>query len=262
MNGRREYCVAASWSGSRRMPPVVRTVDRSRHDSRAVAECVIAAQEQERLRIGRELHDQTAQALAVILLALRATRQADTEGARLASLDTLEVRVGTALAEVRDLAYQLRPPVLERRGLEGALASVVGHFTTPGGLQVSFHSAQSDGGFAPAVEIAVFRMVQEALANVVKHAEASHASVLLSVNRRDVVAVVEDDGHGFDVCRADPGSIGLSVMRERVESLGGTLTIESAPGDTIIRAAIPVTTVERVAIRPSTRGAPSESAHL
>ncbi len=206
-------------------------------------EQIIAAQEEERKRIARELHDQTGQALTSILVGLR-TLEGEADPARIQDLKAI---VTGTLDEVRDLALELRPSVLDDLGLVPALQHYVRVWAGRHDLVIDFHAMGLEGVRLPSpIETALYRIIQEALTNVVRHAQADQVSVLLEARGTMVVAIVEDDGRGFEVDRLMHGQLsehwlGLHGMRERAELLGGTLTIESSPGTgTTVFAEVPV----------------------
>jgi signal transduction histidine kinase len=203
-------------------------------------EQAIAAQEDERRRIARELHDQTGQALTSLLVWLRAL-EAEAGGPTGVSisparLQELKAIVADTLDGVRDLALELRPSVLDDLGLVPALQRYVRTCQDRHQLAIDFQTVGLAGvRLPPAVETALYRIAQEALTNVVQHASARGGSLLLAARAGVVVLVVEDDGRGFEVERlmhdpVDERWLGLAGMRERAELLGGRLTIESAPG--------------------------------
>ena len=212
-------------------------VDVSRRVARDSLRRVVAGQEVERRRLARELHDETGQALTSILLGLRALEDANTG----IDVDELRELVVATLQDVRRLAVQLRPKALDDFGLVAALERLAQTFSESSGIRVELVARVGDDRLPTEVETTVYRIVQEALTNVVKHAEASAVSILLV--RRDgiVTAVVEDDGSGFDPEAARADSLGLEGMRERVALHDGRLTLESAPGaGTTLRVEVPL----------------------
>ncbi|HET7571921.1 MAG TPA: GAF domain-containing protein [Gaiellaceae bacterium] len=203
---------------------------------------VVAAQELERRRLARELHDETGQALTSILLGLHRVEEAS-DGEQLRdALDGVRELVRATLHDVRRLAVELRPKALDDFGLVAALERLAESFAEQTGISIEFVPALPGGRLAPEIETALYRIVQEALTNIVKHAHAERVSVVLTGTERSVSAVVEDDGVGFDPERVREGGLGLLGMRERVALLGGRLTIESRPGaGTTFVAEVPLT---------------------
>ena len=201
-------------------------VDLSRRVRRDSLRRVFEGQELERRRLARELHDETGQALTSVLLGLKSVESAQDAPAALANLRELVV---ATLQDVRRLAVELRPKALDDFGLVAALERLVETFTEATGIAVEFESQLGRVRLPPEVETTLYRIVQEALTNVAKHAGAHRVSVLL-VRRPGVAsALVEDDGHGFGAKDEARGGIGLTGMRERLALLDGHLTIESAP---------------------------------
>jgi PAS domain S-box-containing protein len=195
------------------------------------------AQEDERRRIARELHDQLGQHLTGLGLGLKVVKDAtpnpSPEWARLHELQALTERIGR---EVHQLALELRPTALDDFGLESALANYTDEWGVRAGVEADFHAAGLDAGRLPAAtETALYRVILEALTNVLKHARARRVSVVLQASATQVVAIVEDDGVGFDPAPVLAGAsaehrLGVLGMRERVALLGGELTIDSEPG--------------------------------
>ena len=202
---------------------------------------VVDAQELERKRLARELHDETGQALTSVLLGLRAIEEAaDPEEARVATERLRELIVGT-LHDVRSLAVELRPKALDDFGLVPALERLSATFTEGTGIPVELEAVLGDERLPAPVETALYRIVQEALTNVIKHSRASRVSVLLRRKRASVAAVIEDDGVGFEPDDARDGGLGLIGMRERIGLLDGRLTIESsAEGGTSVVVEVPL----------------------
>ena len=219
-------------------------VDASRRVERDALRRAVAAQELERSRLARELHDETGQSLTSILLTLRAIEDAGTAEERSSAVAMVREQLVDTLQSVRRLAVELRPAALDDFGLQPALerlGATVGERT---GLDVQVESALGADRLPPAVETAVYRIVQEALTNAVKHAHARRASVVLTRKNGRVTVMVEDDGRGFDPAEATQG-IGLVGMRERVQLLDGRLVVESSmepngQGTTLV-AEFPVT---------------------
>jgi signal transduction histidine kinase len=202
-------------------------VDLSRRIQRDSLRRVIEGQELERRRLARELHDETGQALTSVLLGLKAVERADDVPSALADLRELVV---ATLQDVRRLAVELRPKALDDFGLSVALERLVETFKEATGIAVEFESQLGEQRLPTEVETTLYRIVQESLTNVAKHANAQRVSILL-VRRPGVVsALVEDDGHGFTVEDETRGGIGLSGMRERLALLDGRLTVESSRG--------------------------------
>ena len=209
---------------------------------------LVAAQEEERRRISRELHDQVGQQLAALMMGLKALN-AESHGRQsaLATLRQLQGLTDELSREVHTLAWGLRPPALDDLGLHKALYNYAEEWAERSRVAVDFHSAGFEGGRLPFPhETALYRIAQEALTNVLKHSGADRVSVILERRADHVLAVVEDNGRGFDVetltgPRARGHRLGLLGMRERAVLLGGTLNVESAPGaGTSVFVRIPV----------------------
>jgi len=208
--------------------------------SRDAMRRVVAAQELERARLARELHDETGQALTSILLGLKTLEQAvETREGREQVASVRQLVVST-LADVRRLAVELRPTALDDFGLEPALERLVDKHRQDGAIAVDLEVRLGESRLPADVETTMYRIVQEALTNIAKHAEATRVSVLVTRKEHAAVVVVEDDGAGFDTSSASPG-LGLAGMRERVALVGGRLRVESsASSGTTIAAEIPV----------------------
>ena len=183
---------------------------------------IVAAQELERQRLARELHDETGQALTSILLGLK---QLDGESPE-AVAEVRELVVAT-LQDVRRLAVELRPKVLDDFGLVPALERLTQGFAEHTGISVDLEASAVTERPPVEVETAIYRIVQESLTNVIKHAQAHSVSVVLTRGDGRIKAVIEDDGMGFEPETVDGEGIGLVGMRERIELLDGALTVES-----------------------------------
>lgn len=190
---------------------------------------VIAAQEEERKRIARELHDSTSQALSSLMLGLRALSVMPEDVPRRA--EELRQIAAHTLDEVHSLSLQLRPSVLDDLGLAAALERHVNDCRRRTHLHIDLALSGLEERLPPQVETALYRIVQEALTNIIRHAHAQTASICVERRDHSVRAIIEDDGIGFDpqaVAQKD-GHLGLYGIRERAELLGGKLIIESAP---------------------------------
>jgi signal transduction histidine kinase len=205
-------------------------VDLSLRVARDSLRRVVAGQELERRRLARELHDETGQALTSILLGLKAIEEAQSEDQlRAAGAELRELIVAT-LQDVRDLAVQLRPKALDDFGLVAAVERLARTISEATGIAVDVESRLGPDRLPEEVETTLYRIVQEALTNVVKHAQAQNVTVLLIRRGGRMTTVVEDDGRGFDPDGPADDGHGLLGIRERVALLDGRLTIESAPG--------------------------------
>jgi signal transduction histidine kinase len=217
-------------------------VEMSERVARDALRRVVAAQELERRRLSRELHDETGQTLTSILLGLRAIEEAPESAEARAEAERLSELVTQALQDVRRLAVELRPKVLDDFGLVPALRRLGAGFGEQTGLRVEVESFLGDERLPSDVETALYRIVQESLTNVVKHARASSVSVLVTRKNDSVIAVIEDDGRGFDAHARHDQGLGLVGMEERVALLNGRLHVESSEGaGTTVVAEVPLT---------------------
>ncbi|MGB3329517.1 MAG: HAMP domain-containing sensor histidine kinase [Thermomicrobiales bacterium] len=213
---------------------------------RRLAVQVIGAQEDERKRIARELHDDTAQILFAQLLSIAAMKSAPRDTMQ-DQVDQLEGMTVDAIEAVRRLALELRPPALDDLGLREALEGLTQRFSEQMAIPVAFSMTGVRERLDPSVELVLYRVAQEALTNVAKHARATTASVLVERRDRAVDLIVEDDGVGFskDLNSVDERrglGLGLFGMEERVTLVGGTFSISRAAGGTgtRVRAMIPL----------------------
>jgi len=195
---------------------------------------LVTVQEEERRAIARELHDEVGQVLMAIKVELTlAQRAIETSGAR-PLLDDAQAIADGALHTVRDLSRLLHPSLLDDLGLPAAIEWYAGSLGKRHGLRVDLVQEGMDDRLAPEIESAAFRIVQEALTNVVKHAEASLCRVHVRCRGGLLRLIVEDDGHGFDPDERDrrgaAHGLGLIGIRERASHLGGTSRVETAPG--------------------------------
>jgi two-component system sensor histidine kinase UhpB len=216
--------------------------------SKEVTTRVLQAQEEERKRIARELHDETAQALTTLLVRLKILEKARTTSDMRRQIDELRELTAQTLEAVRKLAVELRPATLDDLGLLAALEAYAESYSSRIPVRVSFRSDgftndHDDGRLPPQVELVLYRVVQEALTNVAKHADAKSVQIELHRGRDEVMAVVTDDGLGFNVeemMRSRERGLGLFGMQERLALVRGQLVIDSSPGrGTTIHARVP-----------------------
>jgi len=205
---------------------------------------VIAAAEDERKRIARELHDQTGQALAMLIAGLAAL-ESRTHDKELADLRALATQT---FNEVHDLALALRPKALDDLGLEAALRSLCRTSAQRLGMEVHCVVIGLEGNarLPGEVEVALYRICQEGLTNAVRHGRASCVKVLIQRRDRSVLAMIKDNGEGFDasrwrVCCLRGDHLGLLGMEERASLVGGTLRVESKPkAGTTLQVEVPL----------------------
>lgn len=217
-------------------------VEMSERVARDALRRVVAAQELERRRLSRELHDETGQTLTSVLLGLNAIAEAP--GSERAGVEAERLRelVTQTLKDVRRLAVELRPKALDDFGLVPALKRLGAGFSEQTGIRVEVESYLGEDRLPTEIETALYRIVQESLTNVVKHARASLVSVLITRKNGSVIAVIEDDGRGFDAGASRDEGLGLVGMEERVALLNGKLQVESSEGaGTTVVAEVPLT---------------------
>jgi signal transduction histidine kinase len=199
---------------------------------------------EERSRLAREIHDTLAQGFASVVTHLEAADVSlDTDPSRARHhVQEAEGVARTSLAEARGLAWALRPDALAGGGLPGAIERVAAA-AAQGGPPTDVTVTGTVRPLHPDVEVTLLRAAQEALANVRRHAQAGHVTVTLSYFPNEVTLDVADDGHGFDPTAQAPGpagGLGLLGMRERAEALGGSVAVESAPGEgTTVAVSLP-----------------------
>ncbi|MFN2452723.1 MAG: PAS domain S-box protein [Pyrinomonadaceae bacterium] len=252
--------VSVKYLGKAATQSIIRDITervRAREERMSLQVRLAAAQEDERRRISRELHDQMGQYLPSLMLGLKALETAGTTGQPatadiLARLQDLAAHIA---CDVHNLSRDLRPTALDDFGLQVALASYTEEWAERHGITVDFYSSGLTGErLAPHVEISLYRIAQEALTNILKHARAHHASVILERTSKEISLLIEDDGQGFDADAVLETPVinrrlGLLGMQERVALAGGSLTIESAPdsGTTII-VRLPVQAVKEMSM--------------
>jgi len=196
-----------------------------------VLRSTVEDQEAERRRIARELHDTLGQSLTLLQLGLDGLGRGMPDGqemhGQLAALKELAKGVGS---QVNRLAWEIRPTALDDLGLETAIRHLTEIWAERSKLPIGLHLRLNDRRLDPAVETTLYRVLQEALNNIVRHADATRVGVLLEANEKEVRMIVEDDGRGFDP-DGEPGKrLGLLGMRERLSLVSGALEVESTPG--------------------------------
>ncbi|MCC8393055.1 cache domain-containing protein [Paraburkholderia sp. MMS20-SJTR3] len=225
-----------------------------------LARQVVESQEQERARLSRELHDGISQMMVSVKLLLesalaRLERGSAREPAAEAALSTGLTRLGDTLREVRRISHALRPSMLDDLGVAAALEQLTRELGDESGIAIGFTQiAHTHAATLPdAVNTVLFRIAQEALTNIVRHAQASSAALALELSHDAVTLTISDNGRGFDVADAFVGrraGVGLRNMRERLEALGGTLSLNSQPGHTVVTARVPLQAGTRAAVAP------------
>jgi signal transduction histidine kinase len=222
---------------------LVAEVHRGNKQLHALSQRLMQALEEERLHLARELHDESGQLLAALTVQLgmldREKKNPDILGERIAELKSLANKIQDNL---HNLAVNLRPASLDHLGLVKTLQQYFEEFSRHHGLKIEFEVVGMEDKRLPIeVETALFRIVQESLTNVVRHAQATSVDVLITQQQDRIVTIIEDDGIGFiPVLSVDTDHLGLFGMRERIEMLGGALTIESSLGKgTTVKAEVP-----------------------
>jgi signal transduction histidine kinase len=215
-------------------------VDQSRRVAGKALGQVVKTQELERRRLARELHDQTGQELISVLLGLKAVEDALDPETRARALKSVREQVVDTLHDVRRLAVELRPKALDDFGLAPALERLAHTFAGQTSLKLELESQLGTERLPDEIETALYRIVQEALTNIAKHAHARNVSIVLRQGEGAVTAVIEDDGRGFDLAATRNGT-GLDGMRERLALIGGRLKIETRlGGGATLVAAVPI----------------------
>jgi signal transduction histidine kinase len=214
----------------------------------------IEASEGERTRWARELHDETLQQLAGLRVLLSGARRSGDPERMVGAIDDALEQIVTAIGDLRSLITELRPAALDELGAKPALESLVARFSGQTDLAVTLEvDLAYENGDAPfrhiaEIEATVYRLVQEALTNVSKHAAATSVDVRVSDRGGAIELLVRDDGRGFDP-RQDSSGFGLLGMRERLALVGGTLELDSSPGaGTVLHATIPVRRRAKLAV--------------
>jgi signal transduction histidine kinase len=220
-----------------------RELDLRRADLQELSTLLLRAQENERRALARELHDEVGQSLSAILMETGGAECADPPAAVREHLDSIKRLAEKTVSQVRDLALLLRPSMLDDLGLAPALNWHARETSKRTGLNVSVSADDAIDSLPDEHRTCIYRLVQEAVNNAVRHANARNVEVAVRKERKEVDVTVEDDGAGFDT-RFMRG-LGLLGMEERVRRLGGSLKITSKPGrGTLVHAALPVAELE------------------
>lgn len=199
---------------------------------REVAARAQSATEEERRRLARELHDGIAQSLAALNIRVKLARRAADSQLRASDLDEVSGGIADAILELRRIARGLRPPALEMLGLAAAIESHARAAAENAGLDARIATENVTGLLSPDAELAVYRIMQESLSNVVRHSGAGTVIVRLTPIDSHVELLIEDDGKGFDTAGMMTGDRGLGIfgMKERASFIGGDIEITSRPG--------------------------------
>lgn len=211
---------------------------------------LMATEEEDRRRLGRELHDQTGSnlmAMGLNLEILRGKMPPEITPIIAPLLRNIELVLHQTMMHIRDVLSDLRPPALTELGLLSALRNYIQRMAAKGNVDIRVTGHEPVPRLAPDVEIALFRVVQEALTNALKHAQASHVTTSINPEGDNLLLDIEDDGKGFDVGAQlhAVNSLGMTTMQERCEAVGATLTLRSTPGaGTHIRVVLPRQAIE------------------
>jgi signal transduction histidine kinase len=211
------------------------SLEANRRDLRLLASQLLRLQEEERRRISRDLHDDINQRLALLSIDIEMLEQQlpDASGCTVRTVRTIQDRIVELSDNVRRLAYQFHPSILDDLGLSIALRRLVDDFQTRTGIEARFMGKDIPKHVAKEVVTCLYRVAQEGLANISRHAKAKNVRLELQRVRDGLQLMMSDDGVGFDMNRHDGqrGSLGLLSMRERVSLVAGTLSIQSTPGE-------------------------------
>ncbi len=206
-------------------------------------ESLVTAQEDERSHLARELHDQAGQSLTSLLVRLKALENDCDDNEQKQKLENMQGLVSETINQIRELSYSLRPPALEEFGLGAAIRYLVDQFSNQSEVQIQFKN-RIDGKLLKNVERVLYRIIQEGLTNVFRHAEASHVVIELEPHENYIYLKIQDNGHGFNPADIVPSDgkrhLGLISMHERAELIGGSLEMYSVVGEgTTIEVKVP-----------------------
>lgn len=211
---------------------------------RNFSEGALRASEEERQRIARELHDDTAQRLATLILRVRRLAEERDHEARKDLFEKVRAEIVEAADGVKRMARGLRPPEIEELGLELAVRAHVRNLTDASDFRVELDLGAVDAHFDETTKLALYRIVQEALSNALRHAATDTAWVSMKREGDEIVTEVRDRGRGFTPAEvaAAKGGLGLAGMQERATMIGGRITVDSVPGEgTLVRVSVPIT---------------------
>jgi signal transduction histidine kinase len=225
-------------------------IDRQRAEEERIGllRRIVTTQEEERSRIARDMHDQLGQQLTALRLKIATIAEDSSIGPRLAlEIEGLQESAARLDSEVGFLAWELRPAALDDLGFVAAIRVFVAEWSRHYQIPAELHVGNVEGErLTPEVETNLYRITQEALNNIYKHAEARNVNVVVERRRNEMLLIIEDDGKGFESSDVRSGKelgseLGVVGMRERAAIVGGTLEIESAPGKgTTIFAKVPI----------------------
>ena len=209
------------------------------HRVKHLSEKLLSADETERQRIGQELHDSIGQSLAVLGMALGRLKKHLPERAE--AVNDIETHLQEVIQETRDLSHILKPPLLEEDGLANALQVYFDRLHERTGITVNFTCPDREQRYSYNVETVLFRIVQEALTNIIRYAHTRTAWISLEKTGDSLELTVRDAGAGFDPANVNPNSLGLRGMQQRAQLVGGEMTSHSIPGKgTTLHILIPV----------------------
>jgi signal transduction histidine kinase len=215
---------------TRELEALYRELQRKEETRGELLKKVIGVQEEERKRIARELHDETSQDLATLLLSLETDLSGGSEDLQ-QKLARMKVVTGRTLDSINRMILDLRPSVLDDLGLTSALHWVAESRLEPLGIDLTFTVSGEEHRLKPEIETTLFRIGQEAISNIARHAEANSVTIALAFDRASVCLDVEDNGRGFSLDDSADGTFGLLGMKERAALLDGAFTVRSEPGN-------------------------------
>lgn len=218
-------------------------IEESHGKQRDLSIRALHAAEEERKRVAKDLHDKTAQTLAGLLVQLSLVKSIKDETTRAALLKEASEQAAMAMDWTYRVVQGLRPPALELLGLRGAIETYARSLADQNGIEIDVDAEDVRGALNEESEIATYRIVQEALSNVIRHSQATHATVYLRRTADGVAVTIDDNGVGFatEKTMSSPGSLGLFGMQERASYLGGSVEIRSTSAGTTVEVQIPVT---------------------